>query len=431
MSRCSNNALLAKIGQKKLDSNKEIDFSVRRPLPDCRKVNARKAINAVLPFRKMLKPVNRFECAPDGCSTTGTATVATTAQYFISGDATEFSSGVITFYVKADTLPMTVKVRLSDTEAMTDADVYNINLTANMKTDDDFIPVMVKLSDPADGQDGNGWTASANGVYIEFSGDDGAGTAVEFGLSTIGAFNSVLDFRTNSTVKMACISSAGGSYDLSVIEQTCRKAELDDSISQLSFPITARLMTPNFYLLNPMYEEGTETEGFRLVTVEKTVEEYTVDGKRYGRVAFSDAHQECRFWGVQLADSCSPFEAQMEELTIPVLTEVEEGYFQILRNADGVAVIFNEALIGTKVLIEYPQVADIKEFIMSTDSLNEVSTSMTVPYCFDGGVEELHIYDNVLVTGFPFGLSNQDQEVSFTITITKVDGKFFRIQRYV
>ena len=425
MGRCGNEKVLAKIGQKKMESNQEIDFSVRRPLSDCRKINTKKAINATLPYRANHKPTNRFECYPDGCSTTGTATVADSAKYFVAGDATEFESGVVTMYVEAETLPTTVTVKISDEEAMTNADVYEISLTENMKTDDGYIPVLVKLSDVPASEEGEGWTASNNGAYIEVSADN------EIGLSTISILDSLKDFTTNATVKVACITSAGGSYDLSVVEQQCREAELDDSISQLSFPITCKLMTPNWYLLSPMYEEGETEEGFRLVTAEKTVESYEVDGKTYGRVKLADADQaECRFFGVQLAESCSPFEAQMTELTIPVLTEVEEGYFQVVRNEDGVQVIFNESYIDQKVLIEYPQAADGKRFSFGTDSLNEVRTSMTVPYHFDGGVEELHIYDNVLVTGFPFGLSNADQDVTFTITIVKKNGKFFDVIRY-
>lgn len=430
MARCGNDVVLAKIGQKKLESNQEIDFSVRRPLPDCRKINTKKAIGVNVPYRAGHKPVNRFECMPDGCSTSGTATIEAPTKYFVSGDANEWASGVITMYAESQTYPVTVIVKISDTDTFTDADVYEMELTENMKTDDGFIPLLIKLTDDPTSVEGNGWTASTGGAYIQIEANDGT-TAIDIGVSTISILDSIMDFTTNATVKVACISSAGGSYDLSVIEQTCRDAELDDTISQLSFPITCKLMTPNWYLLSPMYGETDREEGFKPITAEKTVEEYVVGTQRYGRILLSDADAtECRFYGVQLADSCSPFEAQMTELTIPTLTVVPEGHFQVVRNADGVQVFFNESYIGIKMLVEYPQIADVTEFTMGTDALNEVKTSMTVPYRFDGDVEELHVYDHVLVTGFPFGLSNADQDITFTITVMKKDGKFFRIQRY-
>lgn len=439
MARCNNNLVLQKIGQKKLDSLQEIDFSVRRRLRDCRRIRADKVVGSTKPtFSTTTRPKNRFECNADGCTTTGTATINTSALYYLATDATEISSGIVTFYAKAASYPVTLTVTISDEEALTNADVYTVQLLAADVTDDGFIPVMIDLSKAPDSTAGNGWTASVSGLYMQISG------SAAFDLSSISFHESILDFETNATVKMGCITSAGGSYDLSVIEQTCRQAELDDSISQLSFPITCRLMTPNYYLLSPMYQKGTETEGFRPITVEKEVQSTTKGGGTYGYVHLADAHPtECRFWGVQLSDTCDPYEAQLEELTLPVFAGIPEKHFQVTRNADGVNVYFDASMIGKKVLIEYPQIADIEEFIFGTDDLNEVVTSMTVPYCFagsgttgvtnnlHGGVNELHVYDHVLVTGFPFGISNSDQDVSFTITVMKVDGKFFRVQRYV
>lgn len=107
------------------------------------------------------------------------------------------------------------------------------------------------------------------------------------------------------------------------------------------------------------------------------------------------------------------------------------AHYVKVRNGDGVQILVNEAYVGQELIVTYPKTADIREFVMGTDDFGAVKTSMTVPYAFDGGVEELHVYDNVLVTGFPFGLSNADQDVTFTITIIKKNNKFLRIQRYV
>lgn len=425
MGRCNNAAVLAKIGQKKIDNNAEISFSVRRELPDCRKIDAKKAVGATLPYNRYLKPVNRFECDPVGCSTYGTATVATAAKYFAEFDATEFAAGVITFYAKPTEYPTTVTVTVASESALTNADVYTVTLTQDMEMPDGFVPVLIDLSKTPTSEVGTGWAPSASGAYINIAVDK------EAGISTITVLDSIEDFETVATVKMACISSAGGSYDLSAVEEACREAELDDSLSTLSFPITCNLITPNWYLMNPMYEKGEQVEGFKPVTAKKTVEAYTVGGKDYGRVIITDAHDtECRFWAVQIADECTPFESNLAELSIPFLADIDEGHFIVLRGAE-VSVIVNAAHVGEEVLIAYPQKADIEEFVFGTDEINSVRTSMTVPYCFEGNVEEVHVYDNVLVTGFPFGLSNSATEVSFTITVTKKDGKFFRVQRFV
>ena len=435
MSRCSNDAILAKIVQKKLDDRDEISFSVRRRLPDCRKINAKNVISGTVTYNRYVKPVNRFECLPDGCSTSGTASVAAgvTPVYFAEFDATEFAAGVVTVYVAADSYPATLSLTISDANTFTNADVYQISLTSDMVGEDGFIPVAIDLAKTPASVIGSGWTASESGAYLKFGMQDQESTPADiaFKLSSISILDSVEDFETNATVKVACISSAGGSYDLSTVDRTCAESELDDSIRSLTFPITAKLITPNHYLLSPMYMKGKETEGFKLATVEKTVEEYTYNGASYGSVYLTDAHDtECRFWAVQFADSCNPFESQLSELSLPTIVDIDEGHYQIVRSNGDARVVFNAGLVGKKVIISYPQKAEIEEIVFGTDELNGVHTSMTVPYKF-GDVTELHVYDNVLVTGFPFGISNSDQDVSFSITITKENGRFFRIQRFV
>lgn len=430
--RCSNDAILAKIVQRKLEEQDEISFSVRRKLPDCRKINAKNVISGTVSYNRYKKPVNRFECLPDGCSTTGTVTVAAdqTPVWYVESDATEFAAGVITAYVIPDSYPATLSLTISDSSNFTNSDVYTMTLTADMAAEDGFVPVAFDLSQAPASTTGTGWSASAEGAYIKF-GATASDTAIAFQISSISVLDSIDDFETNATVKVACISSAGGSYDLSTIDRACADAEIDDTISQLSFPITAKLITPNHYLLSPMYQKGKETEGFRLATVKKTVEAYTYNGQAYGRVFLTDAHEtECRFWAVQFADSCDPFESQLSELSLPTIMKIDEGHFQVVRTNGDPQVIFNSALVGKEVIISYPQKAEIEEIIMGTDELNGVETSMTVPYQF-GAVKELHIYDNVLVTGFPFSIANSDQEISFSITITKENGRFFRIQRFV
>lgn len=435
MSRCSNDAILAKITQKKLDDRDEISFSVRRKLPDCRKINAKNVISGTVTYNRYKKPVNRFECLPDGCSTSGTVSVGadSTPLYYAEFDATEFAAGVITAYVIPASYPANLVVTIGDAQNLANADVYKVALTADMAMADGFVPVAIDLSKNASSTVGSGWTASANGAYISIKVTDNAETpaGIAFELSSISILDSIEDFETNATVKVACISSAGGSYDISTIDRACAESELDDSIRSLSFPITAKLITPNHYLLSPMYTKGTSSEGFELATVKKTVEAYTYNGQSYGRVFLTDAHEtECRFWAVQFADSCDPFESQLAELSLPTIVDIDEGHYQIVRSNGDASVVFNSALVGKEVLISYPQKREISEIIMSTDNLNGVETSMTVPYQY-GNVKELHVYDNVLVTGFPFAISNSDQDVSFSITITKEDGKFFRIQRFI
>ena len=114
--------------------------------------------------------------------------------------------------------------------------------------------------------------------------------------------------------------------------------------------------------------------------------------------------------------------------------DLEYDQFQVLFDADnnGVAIFkFNSALAGKEVLITYPQMVYLKErMVGNNDNLGEVHVKMSYPRILSDGTEEIHTFNNVLITSFPSSINNEETEFTFTVNIQRdSNGDWFTIQR--
>lgn len=425
MGRCSNAELMKKIGVKKLDKSVEVTFDVHRDLPDCRKINTKDYINSISggTYNKYKRPENQFECLREGCVTSGVLTIPSTqtAQYKAQYDATEFANGVVTFYVYPGSteLPATVTLTISDDANFTNADVYTVNVTQAMVGEDGFAAIMILLQSDPTSTTGDGWTPSASGAYIQLNSNK------TIGFSTIDIYESIYDFEIDDVVKVGCLTSMGGSFDIEAIEATCLSSGYNTDLGSLSFPVTGNTVTSNYHLLNPLNGKGSSETGYDLVTVRKTV---AVDGT----VVLSDAAQdECGNIAVQIADACDT--SELKRLSIPNQVALDEGHYQVVKNNDGTSTLyFNTALAGTDVLISYPRTIAVEEWVGNAENLGSVRVRMTVPLETTDGRHEVHVFNNVLITGFPMSFTQEETEFAFTITIQKdKDGDFYHIYRQV
>ena len=425
MARCNNEELIRKVSLAKLKKSTEIDLALLRDLPDCRiiKAKAYTAISGTYTWDNYERPVNRFECMPKGCSTSGTLNLVAneTGTYRIPGDAREVAAGVITFYVKG-TAPTTVTVKVSDSDTFTNADVYTVSAVF---ADDGYAPIVIDLTKEPDSVEGNGWTAEAVS-YIQIS------LSKVGGVSTIGFFEAMEDFELNQTVKLSCMSSIGGTFDIPTIEARCAEAQYDENVNSVSFPVTAALVSSNWLFLNPLMGKGTADEGFMMTTVKKTVEAYAVDGKDYGRIILTDAAEACSFFAIQRVDGCDP--DLLTEISMPTIQDFDIMHFQKIETANGVELIFNADLVGVEMLVSYPKAVEAEEYVLNTDNLNEVRVRMTVPYMAESagveGVKYVLVANNVLVTSVPFTVTDQDTSFPFTFTILRdQDGNFIHLYK--
>lgn len=436
MARCTNEVLLNKIGLDPIKENAEIEFRLRTDLPDCRKISADAYIAAseTPGYSKFRKPQNRFECMRTGCVNTGTINLATadaTVTYRAMYDAVEFANGVVTYYVyvpQGTTFPVVATFKIGDDAALTNADVYTVNITQAMVTSDGFVPMFIDLSQTPASVEGNGWTPAPTGAYIQLSADK------PVGYSSISIFDTIEDFETNDVVKVSCISTMGGTSDVELIQNRCQDAQYNDSINQLTFPLTGTRATPNYHKLNPLEGRGDAVTGFDTTTVKKTVEAYTYDTKNYGRVTLADAYQDvCGYFAIQIADSCDVTEASLTELSVPTITDIDAGHYQIIKNADGTTdIILNEEIVDMGIIVSYPKRVQIEEYVGNPDNLGSVHVSMLVPVQQSDGVKMVYIYENVFVTSFPTTITNETAEFAFTITIARdANGHFYKRQRII
>lgn len=430
--RC-NDELFKLISVNKIDQSDEIELRVKRDLDTCRRIKTTAPYatsEGTLSTNIYRRPNNKFECSRNGCVNSGTIFTTEASQRFIyrTGDATEFVAGIVTFYVTADyegQFPVTVTFKIGDTATLTNADVYTKTFTqADFDTDDGFVPVIIDLSATPSSVEGNGWTASAGGAYIQLSADK-----TDVGFSSIAIFESLEDFELIDVIKMGCVTSAGDDMSFSTIEDTCQAVKYDQNVNTLSFSVTANMISANYFRANPMYAAGEKTEGFITRTVKRVVEEYTVDGKQYGRIVLADANQaECGRIALQIVNDCEPTILRM--LSMPSIVNVGEEQYLALNNADGTTdIIVNAVHVGMELRVSYPQTADIREAVFSNKNLEGKEGSIVWTRHLSDGSTVVDVFDNVFVTTFPRNITNSSATFSWSFSAARdAEGNFYREQ---
>lgn len=430
--RCGNEAVLNKIGLNALSQNAEIDFRLRKDLPDCRTINTRNFVNisAGNSYNKYKKPKNAFECDRQGCVTTGTLSMAEAAEtvtFRAAWDATEFADGVATFYVLPDAsltsadYPITQTFKIGNAD-LSDADVYTRTLTEAMVGADGFIPVQINLGATPTSVEGNGWTPAATGAYIQLSADK----LVAY--SSIGVYDSLDDFDLLETVTMSCLTTVGGTFDLEVVTQQCQEAKYNDDVQTLEFPVTGTQITPNFMNLFPMMRKSNNTVGYEMVNVTRTI---GTDGK----ITLADVNQAvCGYITVQAADSCD-VDTYIQSSSINQ-DDIDDGHFIVDKKSDGSTdLVFNASQGGSEVIVRYPKQTEVEETVANIDNLNSSQLSATIPYELKskgGTTKLLLVFDNVFITSFPITITNKENSFAFTLAIGRdSEGNFMRVQKII
>ena len=442
--KCNQDVLFDKIGVSKLKKDIEVTLEVLTDLPFCKSLVARKVVEVkpsnagdtpVNDFKRYDTPVNAFECMPRNCKTTGAlyAGVAGEVVYFMPYDATEYSSGVLTFYVK-DATQTSVTVKMSDTKNFANADVYTVDLSLLKADVKGFKPVIVDLSKAPTSTEGNGWSAGHVGTYISIS------TDATMGISTINVFDSMQEFATSTVVKIGCLTELGGDMELEAAEETCMSNGYDDSSApQFDRTITGTKVTPNYWMLNGIMRKGDAVQAFLPTNAIFTV----VEDGQYGTVTLHDINQdECGFIAAQVMDDCrfsdTVADAELTRLIVPSKVDLEKREFFILNNEDGTATMyFHHDLVGLEVKVGYPKLVDVEEMIADPNYIGEkrVRYTETVTTTLgDGRIDSkiVTVYDNVVVTTFPDTINEDETSFSFTVRIQKArDGHLFHKYRVV
>ena len=433
--KCKNDTFMRMVGVKRLDKQVEVDFDVQRNLPDCNRLNAKKyiATEANAPkYDQYVIPQNQFECMNNGCVNSGTLYNGGAKTTYRFANGASFSAGVITFYVTEDVT--SAEVTLSNTQSGANAWQYTVTPGASVNG---FKAVVVDLT-TAPTVVGEGYTPDDGFVFvaITLTSDQSVDSAVVCsngvctGLSSIAIFEDMEDFNTSTHVKVGCLTGIDGTWDLDVAESTCFANGYDTS-SRPTFEktVTGNKVTSNYWRMNPLYKRGSATQGFDIVTEERTIKA----GDGYGTVLISDMNQnECGFFSAMIADDACATDG-LDKLAIPMLINLDGGHYLLIDNGDGTTtVVFNEMYVGKKVLISYPRLVEVEEFVLDANDINEVRTRMSYTKTMTDGQKYRFVFDNVLVTSFPDALTEDEGEFAFTINIQPdMNGRYGRAYRIV
>ena len=433
--RCDFDTLISKISAEKLNKKVEVDFSILGNLPDCKRINTSNYLKMIdaqgaeaentATYNKYQKPLEKIECAsPNECLNTGTLYINDATKYAVYRlpyDATKFADGIITLYaIGIQTGNVTVKI--SSTSAFTDADTYTVSVAS--ADAEQFVPVVVDLSSTPSSVEGEGWTPSANGAYIAVS--TGNATA---GISSIAVYDSIEDFENNDVVKIGCLTALDDDVEIDAAEATCAYPSAQHDTSSLSFErtITGNTITENFGKLNPLEGKGDATVGYKIKSQTFTATAGTGAEANYAKVTLLDLYQqECGFVAAQ-ADCYL-----LKRYDIPALVAIDEEHFIVRPNADGSTdIFFNKNLAGKEIIISYPKQVNITEYVGSEDFIDTVRTRMFVPHKYTNGKMGAKVYNNVLVTSYSISRSEDETEISITVSIQKdASGHYYHRYEY-
>lgn len=432
MGRCSNDALLAKISNNKLEKQTEVSFSVLTDVDRCVRVTASKYVDTTgtVVYNAYKVPEDMFNCLAEGCRNTGTLTLTGTGSpsvtYTVGYDATEYYAGLVTFYFYAPAAgSYTISYTIADIadSTMSNADTYNKTITA---TAEGFYPIIIDFSQEPDAVVGNGWTASTAGArFVIADITTGDAYATNIGLSSFYFYDSVEDFEVNDVVKIGCLDGIEGALSISAADASCWGGGYDATTPALELTVTGRALTPNYWKLNPMMEKGTESEGWAIATDTREVLSKEIDGVTYGYVQVPDFYaDECGFTTVAIDDQCNVTDAAMNRVNSPSIVALNERQFLVI---DGKSteeytagtILFNASLIGLTVVVSYPKAAVVEKYVGNDQAIGSRRVRMSIPVVQTDGVKVNRLYNNVLVTSFPETINTEETTFAFTISVQR------------
>lgn len=450
---CNNLVTLPSITTNVLQNETKLVFDIQRRLNACACVNTRNYVPigsslVVTTYNKYQIPDDAFNCEPDNCINTGTlsGTIQPPSEGSTGGnlgvnfpikyDATEYYSGILTFYVYAsEPGTYTFSARIGDisqayigSSTQINADVYIITKTF---TEQGYQSVTIDLSSTPNNVIGNGWEVSTKGAMVQilFNRESlDLENPVTFGISTICVHDDISDFELGESAWLWCPTSITDGMTLTTIDTTCGPQTYDQSSYSEDVTFEASRVSPNFHTLNPLENKGAATESYFLERAEKAIKSVTINGVEYGKIDVPDLSNDiCGFISATIP-GCDRFASVFHRIAIPTPTTLDDRDFQLLTSAAGVdddgvslenVLLFNAINIDEKVQIMYPRVydGDFEHYVYNTSNINRRTVRVYRELCYDDGTKEITIWKNVLVTAMPGSYSNTDA-TSWSITFT-------------
>ena len=447
MTNCNVDMSHPMYGYNTQDKDSQITVSITEDIKPCVrwKANKQTAIptGSLVQYVRKDVPVDQINCNPSRCMNTGTLYIApdkkvVKVQYQVRSVANDFALGFNMIYLNLIQVGQyELKVAVSDFFDTTQQNSYVYTYTFDNHTPG-YVLRTIDFSDTyVMTQTGTGWKVSDRGINISYQvtyKGDGV-IANQIGFSTPMIVNDRSELRKFSNVLLSCLTSFTHNVSVPASDARCFGRAYDPSQVEITKEITATTTSCNDYWLNPLQSMSKKMTSGVPVTDVFPVEEYIVDGKRYGSFVIPDLYYEDCNTIIISSDRCDCTYLSMLPTSAGVALEDDEFIALTAENA-GVergTVLVNPMYIGEKLLVTYNGERDVELIVANDNRLRNTKFRVTQMVENTRGIKEYYVFNNVLVTELSRDYVTEGEitlSLSFTVSRDE-NGNFYEIRRNV
>lgn len=447
MTNCNVDMSHPMYGYNTQDKDSQITVSITEDIKPCVrwKANKQTAIpkGSLVQYVRKDVPVDQINCNPSRCMNTGTLYIAPVnkvvkVQYQVRSVANDFALGFNMIYLNLSQVGQyELKVAVSDFFDTTQQNSYVYTYTFDNHTPGYVLRTIDFADTHVMTQTGTGWKVSDRGINISYQvtyKGDGVETA-QIGFSTPMIVNDRSELRKFSNVLLSCLTSFTHNVSVPASDARCFGRAYDPSQVEITKEITATTTSCNDYWLNPLQSMSKKMTSGVPVTDVFTVEEYTVDGKRYGSFVIPDLYYEDCNTIIISSDRCDCTYLSMLPTSAGVALEDDEFIALTAENA-GVergTVLVNPMYIGEKLLVTYNGERDVELIVANDNRLRNTKFRVTQMVENTRGIKEYYVFNNVLVTELSRDYVTEGEiTLSLSLTVSRDEnGNFYEIRRNV
>ena len=446
MTNCNVDMSHPMYGYNTQDKDSQITVSIAEDIKPCVrwKANKQTAIptGSLVQYVRKDVPVDQINCNPSRCMNTGTLYIAPNnkvvkVQYQVRSVANDFALGFNMIYLNLSQVGQyELKVAVSDFFDTTQQNSYVYTYTFENHTPGYVLRTIDFADTHVMTQTGTGWRVSDRGINISYKvtyrGEEGA---TQVGFSTPMIVNDRSELRKFSNVLLSCLTSFTHNVSVPASDARCFGRAYDPSQVEITKEITATTTSCNDYWLNPLQSMSKKMTSGVPVTDVFPVEEYTVDGKRYGSFVIPDLYYEDCNTIIISSDRCDCTYLSMLPTSAGVALEDDEFIALTAENA-GVergTVLVNPMYIGEKLLVTYNGERDVELIVANDKRLRNTKFRVTQMVENTRGIKEYYVFNNVLVTELSRDYVTEGEitlSLSFTVSRDE-NGNFYEIRRNV
>lgn len=447
MSNCFVDMSHPMYGYNAQDKDSKIIVSITEEIRPCVRWKTSKQVQipsgTLVSYVRKDVPEDQINCAPIKCLNTGTLYVnpadkKASAKFQVRSDADDFALGFNMLYLN---LPKEgqyeFKVIVSDFKDLAQTNSYVYTYTFNTSAPG-FVLRTVDFADTrVMTQTGTGWKPSDHGIVITYEvtykGEDEL--TGHIGFSSPSIVNDRSELRKFSNVLLSCLTSFTHNVSVPASDARCFGRQYDKSQVEITKEITATTTSCNDYWLNPLQSMSKKMTSGIPVTDSFTVEEVTVDGKKYGSLLIPDLYYEDCNTIIVSSDRCACTYLSSMPLSPGVELEDDE-FIALTQQYHGYSrgtVLVNPMYIGEKLVVSYNGERDVELIVANDKRLRNTHFRVIQEVENTRGIKEYYVFNNVLVTenSREFGTDGEvTLSLSFTVSRDE-NNNFYEIRRNV